>query len=262
VSTLALAIKAILSAPRALKALDQSSDLQARFDAAMAQVGRDTTQVSFAIARAFVAHATGREPSSEEVTAFLDHAMGDPAFPHRAYRLLGEVRKAASWRRRVFLASVLYGLPFSPLPDDERDRVDMAVERMMPADADLLTTIRDKDLAERADRTDAMNAIFGTSNCVVLLRSGELRIATAAEWNPSHQRSWSPFSDEVTDDPRFSADRAALASLEALGCLELGPDVMRIRDWRVHQKTITALGNLVLRALDDVRPGFAAQQVG
>ena len=107
-STLVTAVKALLAAPRIAKAIDQSPDLRAQFAASIEQVEREMNQVCFAVCKAIVAHAVDREPTDAEVNRLIQDASNDPAFPHRAYRLLGEARKAASWRRRAFLASMVY----------------------------------------------------------------------------------------------------------------------------------------------------------
>jgi hypothetical protein len=97
-----LAMKAIDAGRKVLRALTEAERpawLAERLKASVDQVNQDMTQVTFAICRAFVAHALGRDPSADEVDAFIASATGDPAFPARAHRLLGELRKDGStWR--------------------------------------------------------------------------------------------------------------------------------------------------------------------
>jgi len=255
VTTLALAIHKLLgAAPKvgsAIKAATSSRDLQERLEAAEAQNNRDVGQVCLAICRALVADGLGREPNGPEVTAFFEAAIGDPTFPARAHLFIGQMKKAASARRRAFLASMLFGLSFRSLPDDERDRVDMAVERMMPADVDLLVLIAIKDEEATRDRpSETLRYHFGTSFVGALLKDIELRLVTSDDIEDGR------FTDEVTEADRFRADRGAFASLVSLGCLDLGESKVLLGEWRAHQLAITPLGRLVIRAIEEVRPGL------
>ncbi len=257
-TTLALAIKKLAAtAPKltsAIKTVTTSPDIQKKLEAAEAQNNRDVGQVCLAVCRALVARALGEEPDAPLVGAFLDEAVGDPGFPARAHRLLGEARKTGSWRRRAFLASTLYGLSFRSLADDERDRVDMAVERMMPADAELLSLILRKDEeAERSLNPETVNYFFGQSNVAAFLFGARLRLATTADWKQGG------FTDDVISEDRFLGDRQALASLVSLGCIDLGSSKATKGEWQIHQIVITPLGALVIRALDEVAAGIAAR---
>lgn len=237
-------------ATRAAKLVDSSESLQARFDEAAADVHRQVGQVSYAVCRALVAHALGRHPSDEEVTVVMTNAVNDPAFPNRAFRLLGEARKAASHRRRAFLAAMLFGLPFVRVPDDDRDRIDMVVERIMTADVELLRLIAQKD--HDAPRPSAEDAAyyFPDSNVVALTRGLDVRIATTLDqWEGG-------FSDQAYSDDRYSVNHAAFASLLSLSCIEVGDMKATQGDWLTRCLAITPLGKLVIRAVEEVRPGF------
>jgi hypothetical protein len=130
------------------------------------------------------------------------------------------------------------------MPDDERDRVDMVVEKMMPEDADLLARIANEQRP------------FGRIPSVFALRGiGELRIATSSS---------NEFADEALSEARFLADPVTLASLASLTCLDLAQSEATIMrggfaggvPFAIHRLTITSLGDLVLQALDDVRAGY------
>jgi hypothetical protein len=254
VTTLALAIKKLAAAaPKVssvIKTVTTSADVQRKLEVSEAQNNRDVGQVCLAICSALVAHALGREPNAPELAAFLDEAVGDPAFPARAHRLLGEAYKAASWRRRAFLASMLYGLSFRSLPDDERDRVDMAIERMMPGDVELL--IRIDEGRKRVPRSPIPTMPVGPSNVFALISGRELRLSVTDHW--IGDAAW----EEALEDENSRADRVALTALEALGCVHIGESRSSSPSWNEHSLTITTVGELVIRAIEEVRPGLDA----
>jgi len=107
-----------------------SPEMQATLNRSLHQSTMETMTICFLVCKALLAERLGIPPSSEEVNDFMSKAAGDPRFAHPAYRLFGEAQRSSDRRRRVFLASMLFGLPFSKMPDDDRDRVDMAIERM------------------------------------------------------------------------------------------------------------------------------------
>ncbi len=79
---------------------------------------------------------------------------------------------------------MLFRLPFSALPDDHRDRVDMAVERMMPEDLELLTRISEMQAGPRRDpaENESLRYLFGDCNVVSLTLGSTRRVATTMEW--------------------------------------------------------------------------------
>jgi hypothetical protein len=260
VSTLVAAVKALLALPRVAKSLDESPDLRAQFEASIEQVEREMNQVCFAVCRAIVAHALGHEPTTDDVAAFMDHAKDDPAFPHRAYRLIGELKKSADRRRRQFLAAMLFGHSFKVLPDDERDRVDMVVERMIAADAELLLRIADKQEPPALPVPEALGAWpFAGSGAVAFVREDALRIVPVGYWKDSN------FLPEATTEPALVADRAALAALISLNCVTLGELFFGPRSdlqhdgYLVKSIRLTQLGGLVVQAINEVRPGVEAR---
>jgi hypothetical protein len=258
VSTLAAEIRALVTGARTVvgvvKRVDSSTSLQARFDEAVQEVHREVGQVSYAFCKAIVAHALGHEPSDDEVGAFMTAAVNDQAFPHRAYRLLGEARRSADRRRRQFLAAMLFGLSFKVLPDDERDRVDMAVERMMPADAELLQLVAEKQKLPTKNIRGHFGSATGRCKVLALLREQEFRVATSND----HEEGGA-FGDAVFAHDSYRADRVALSSLQALGCLDLDRGDASFGTWQIHVVTITSLGALVLRAIDEVRAGLSTE---
>src|SRR5579863_1214690 len=115
--------------------------MQAKLERILRQATLDTMTVCRIVCGGILAERLGVEPASEQVNDFMLKAADDPRFAHRAFRLFGEAQKSSDSRRRVFLASMLFGLPFSKMPDDDRDRVDMIVERMVVEDVALLVRI-------------------------------------------------------------------------------------------------------------------------
>jgi hypothetical protein len=260
VTTVAVGIKGALSAARTavgiIKWADSSEARRVQLNESIAEVQREGEQVCYAVCKALVAHSLGRDPSDDEVNDVFSAAINNPAFPNRAYRLLGEARKSASRRRRAFLASVLFGLSFSKLPDDERDRVDMAVERMMPADADLLWVLAEKDRTARPSAELEGPYFFKGTRLLALTRGLEVRIGSTDDWVTDEEQ----FADEVYTDARFGVDHAAFGSLLSFGLADMSESMARQSDWdwEIRRLTITPLGRLVVRAIEEVRPGFDA----
>jgi len=257
VTSVAAGIKGLLSATRAvaglIKRAGSSEALRARLVASGEEVERDAIQVCYGVCKALVANALDREPSDEDVSDVLSAAISDPAFPHRAYRLFGEIKKSASRRRRAFLASVLFGLPFSKLPDDERDRIDMAVERMMPADVELLMAIVEKDRAARPT-PETEPYLFRGTKIAATLRGIEVRLGSTDDYEDEGRG----FSDEYYADARFLVDHAAFGALLSFGLLDVGQSQQVQGDWQIHRLVITPLGKLVVQAIEELRPGFDA----
>jgi len=223
-------------------------------------VNHETLQACLAVCKMFVARLLEEDPSSEQVNLFIQKVVDEPGFAHRAYRHLAEIQRSASRHRRLFLASVLFGLPFTSLADDERDRVDMVVDRMIPADVELLMRI-----AETIDRPPPPGAkgfegrIMGQGNVVAFVNETELRLVTADYWKDSD----SNFVPEAEIDPKLVADRSALTALISLDCVVLGEildggDVQQ-HDYVVKSIRPTSLGYMVIRAINEVRPGLSAE---
>ena len=253
--TLTAAVKAILAAPKVVKAVKQlnASPLDEHFAAAVAEVNQDMIQISYAFCRAFAALALGYEPSAEQVDEFMRQAAKDPAFPWRAHRLLGEMKKSASERRRRFLAAMLFGLSFETLPDDDRDRVDMVVDQLLPVDAALLLKIA--DLCER--KPAAPGVRHYVNEFVAFISQDELRLVTSDYWIGSE------FRPEATTDPALKEDRSALTALLSLDCVSLDEVVLggtlSHEGYAVQSVTPTSLGYLVVRAINEVLPGLGGK---
>jgi hypothetical protein len=251
VSTVIAEGKALaVAAQRVAKVIDWaevSPKVRDQLNRSIEQANLEAIQVCYGVCKAFVAKMIGAEPSSDQVDEYMAKAAADPAFPNRAYRLFGEAQKSASRRRRIFLASMLFGLPFSKMPDDERDRVDMAVERMTVEDAQLLKMIGEK----RTSPTGVGKSKFGPCGLAVMtdaFRRGDqttMRIVT-------------PDPDGELESIRYPVDRAVFASLEVLGCVELDRQVEGVATEYLQHVFVTPLGEMVNRAIEEVRPGFAA----
>lgn len=247
-TTVAAEIGALFSSARRaaglIKAVESSEALQAKFADSVEQVSRETGQVAYAVSKALVAHALGRDPADDEVNEFLSAAVGDPAFPARAHRLMGEARKTASHRRRAFLASILFGLPFSKVPDDERDRIDMVVERMTVEDAELLMAVdRLRDALPQNLQQD-----YGPFGIVVRVHAD--------------LQSPRPLAQLVTvnvertgESPSHQVRRDALEALITMGCLERGRELAKRDGHAGYHLLITQLGESLLRAFNEVRAG-------
>jgi hypothetical protein len=217
--------------------------IQKRFDEATEQVYREMAEVTFAVCKAFVCHLDGvAEPSDERVGRFFEDAVNDPSFPFRMRRLFQEATKTASHKRRLFLASVLYGLPHVKVPEDARDRVDLLVERLMPEDVELLRQV---------DELIAKPSSQGVRGCYLARREGGRMLFSAAIVDWSHARN-------PADGQAF--DETALAAVQSFGCVSVSPigdrpipvndDSRMVVEDRV---LVTPLGRLLLDALEQVR---------
>jgi hypothetical protein len=85
----------------------------------------DASKVSTAVAVSLLSIALGREPLDDEVQALLHDIMGSPAAPARIRRLLEEMFRSPSPRRRARLAAVFAGRPIIVDNPDQRDRLDI-----------------------------------------------------------------------------------------------------------------------------------------
>jgi hypothetical protein len=199
--------------------------------------------------RALLAFQLKRDPTGPEILGLMEEAGKTGAFPARAVRQLEEVRRAPTEERRQMLAAVLYGLPFTDVTDDERDRVDMLVVRLMPRDVDLLNKI------DRLNRVDAMwkreVATDPEPRCLALHWEG-LRLIQYPPDRFGHLTE-----DYVKKAPTEST--TAFTTLQSAGCIEMedgfSTDIV-INGVGVYSGTVTVtpLGALLLRALRDVCP--------
>jgi hypothetical protein len=254
------AVKALVSMARLPKKIVESieapsPEMQEKVERTLRQALVETMTVSTIVCRGLLAERMGVEPTSEQLRDFMSKMADDPRFAHRAYRLFGEAQKSSDRRRRVFLASVLYGLADSKMPEDDRDRVDMAVERMTVPDVQFLAVIEAKRANPDFQEREGMAYLFGTDGLGAVITGTSLRIATPNEWTTG---SNSGLVEGFFEDPRFEGDRAALASLVSVGCLDIGDAVVTVGDrGKIYHLRMLPLANLVLQALHEVRPGFA-----
>jgi hypothetical protein len=108
----------------------------------MGEAAKDAMlSTTYAACRGLVAFLLQRAPTDPEVDSFMAHGESLPDFQFRMYRLLTAATKSASRRRRMLLASVLYGLPLTTMEGEDRDRIDMLVEQLTIADIDLFGAI-------------------------------------------------------------------------------------------------------------------------
>jgi hypothetical protein len=183
----------------------------------------------------------------------LEQARESAGFPQRCNLLLGAARRSASAKRRAMLAAVLYGLPLTDMPEDDRDHVDMLVERLTIRDVTLLQTIYQME-------TTIPDNIMGWLNMLYVIRAGdELRIV------PAQLIPNKVIDEDILSVPDLPRDKVALGQLQALGLVELtegnerGPVVVAGKfSPRIHGLRTTPLALLLLRALEDVRAGMEA----
>jgi hypothetical protein len=235
-----LGVKAVIAIVKKIEAFAPQPEI----DRILEKWGRDQRQIAYSVCKALLADRLGRPPDSEEIEDMLASAGDDPSFPARAYRILGEARKSPSRRRRVFLASIMYGLPFSRLPEDERDRVDMVAERMTPEDADLL-----KAIAHRVDAHASDQRIKGATLFVVHSKTG-VSLVASKDLKSSGERAF----EQGRIDPH------ALSALTALGCVEVRSLTFSEGDERLgYTLHMTAIGKLVLTGLEKVKAGLSVE---
>lgn len=228
-------LKLFRGAAKAGKWIDKSP-IEATLEAAGAKVGREMGQVCYAVVRALIAVQLGADPNDEDVHAYMLDAIDDPSFPSRAYRLFGEGKKSPSKRRRHFLAAILFGLPFTTMSSDDRDRVDMLAERLVPEDIKLL---------------DQVAKISRAGGRTLYVEDPSTRAVRIAGVKLGHSEAFIAFTPP---GPAFKA-------LEAQGCLYRSTGLREdIAIDGVHETGIflevTALGQLLLKALEDVRAGL------
>lgn len=211
--------------------------------------------VAYATARALIARELGREPTDQEVDSFLDAAGQGPSFAPRVYRLFSEGMRSSSQRRRRFLCSVLFGLQFTKIPEDELDRVDLAVERMLPGDAIFLMRIADiHQTPANPDASFLGGVPYGEARptkceAIAIQSPTDLRIVTSNEYSPQMNL------ERTTTDARFAFSATELSSLESLGCVHRSESEASNGTYAFHILDVTPLGELVLRALKEVRAG-------
>jgi hypothetical protein len=178
-------------------------------------------------------------------------AANDPAFPARAYRLIGEARKSAARERRVLLASVLYTLPLSTTSDDDRDRLDMIFERLLPDEVRLLKAIAE---FEPAAPRSPEGGIFTPRYAGTWARY----VDDVLQVGPGDSLSSDVLGPNEEAAVPFIANRLAFSALGTLALVELRD---QSQDFaisphayfaEIQQVTITPLGRLVLRALKEV----------
>ena len=241
-----------------IKAAESNPAALARFEETSAAATQEMLKDSYAAVKALVAHALDRDPSDPEVDAVMADAAEHPNAPFRFHRLLGEARKSASRRRRRFLASIFFGLQFREMPDDERDRVDMVVERMVPGDVDLLMRIDQLNRTARPFEKENGRYHFHRTRVTALIDGINVLIATTDDYrSPTAEDRSSGFREEVFSESVFRPDQSAFGSLVALGCIEAAQSQTVQGEWKLHALIITQLGSLVIQSIEDVGPGFA-----
>jgi hypothetical protein len=195
--------------------------------------------------RALLAFHLKRDPTGSEIQTLMEEAGKSQGFPARAVRLLEEARRAPTEGRRRMLASVLYGLPFTDATEEERDRVDMLVERLTPQDVDLLNRI--SGLWKSLSPQDA------NPHCLAVDWSGLRMIRYPL---PGDAR----LTRQVVENTPVESG-AAFATLQSAGCIEV-PGGMSADDEPIIEGAgvysglvqVTPLGKLLLKALRDVCP--------
>lgn len=240
-STVALAMKSLLSSGKVaahlarrgaqlIRASESNPSAMAHFGETVFATGLEMDKVCYAAVRALFAHALGRDPSDDEVDAVFAEAAEHPNAPFRFHRLLGEARKSSSHHRRLFLASAFFGLEFSAMPDDERDRVDMVLERMVPADVGLLMRLDEMNRTATPPAEVDGPHIFQGTRVAALLNGIDVRVATTDDFDDSESDStygFDPPAGAARSAGRFLIDRVrvALALTLVPGFLRVEPTI-------------------------------------
>lgn len=228
--------KALLAANKHL----QKGSLQDKFDDAAKRLNENMGQVAYAVCKGFVARALGHSPGEAEVEEYMAGAVDDPTFPARAHLLTGAMRKTSSNERLRMLAGMLFGKAFMKTPPADLERVDLLAERLLIDDVRLLSTIN--GLWQRLP--DAPE-----SECIAMHASG-LRLFRYPSQEPLTQ-------EYLYDRPVIS--QTAFDALLSAGCISM-PDGFTLDGLSINGLAashgavdMTALGEMFLRALDDVR---------
>ena len=226
---------------------------ETRLSETIAAANLEMNKINGAAIRGLISNALKCAPSDDQVQAVYDEIAQHPNAPFRVHRLLGEALKSSARNRRQFLAAVFFGLEFSALPDDLRDRVDLVVERLVPEDVALLMEIDEKNRRARpTDEKDGTPFDIGGSRVAAVMEGLTVRIGTSDDHQPGHG-----FPDAFFEDDRFLVSQAAFGALVAVGCIDAAQNNSSQGRWEIHRLLITELGRLVIGAIEEVRPGFA-----
>jgi hypothetical protein len=129
----------------------------------------------------------------------------------------------------------------------------MVVERIMPADLELLHRLADMDRTARlVDKEERGAHLFKETKLLAFVRAVEVRVASTDGLVDGE------LDEEMYKSPRFSLDHLAFASLRALGCVDVGQSKASQEDWEIHTLLITPLGRLVIQAIEELRAGIDA----
>jgi hypothetical protein len=241
-----LVANAVRKAGTALvKTLDPAQRTETQLNVALVAADRELAQVAYAVAKALAASALGTTLGDGDVDAFMAEVFNSPSGPARAFRLLGEARKTASGTRKRMLAAIFFGLPFTGIKAEDYDRVDMLIERLVPADVELLSTIA---LLDRGEGPQG-----GRPGCFVLTHGGRYLVGNSFLYAENHR------DEDLKGVP--SLDGPAFASLVAHGCVSLPSSWSEALTFNGVSATaefveVTPLGRLLRQSLEDVRPGF------
>jgi hypothetical protein len=137
----------------------------------------------------------------------------------------------------------------------------MAIERMMPGDLELLTRIDEG--RKRPPRLPIHPSIpVRPSKVFALINGGQLRLSVTDDWRSVVR------TEDVIQDETSRADLVALAALQSLGCVRLGEREPTIdfgsavdlgsgaTTWIDYPVMITPVGELVIQAIEEMRPGL------
>jgi hypothetical protein len=120
------------------KKLDVNSQLKAGYGDAI----NDMCVTAYSFVRSLTAARLGVAPRSvteAQIERFLEELATSPGFGARFARLFTEGIKSPTEARRQMLARVLFA---TNQDEDERDRVDLAIERLVPSDIECLEIVQ------------------------------------------------------------------------------------------------------------------------
>lgn len=225
-----------------------SETMARQLNAAYEKTDQDMGRSAYNAARALLAAGLRRYPEDAEVLGLMAEAAESPGFAARAVRLLEAARRSPSEKRREMLAAVLCGLPFSSVSEDDRDRVDMLVKRLMPSDITLLDSIQKFEAEKNDFKVRWKNGVYAVR------MGGELRVV------PGSRVPEDTFSEDLFAIPGLPRDRIGLVTLETLGLIELdsgnsrGPFPIAMPINMVNGVSTTPLAEMLLAALRAVSP--------
>ncbi len=106
--------------------------------------------------------------------------------------------------------------------------------------------------ARPAVEKDGIPFNIGGSRVAAVIQGISVRLGTTDDHEIDHG-----FTDAFYEGDRYLVSQAAFGALAAVGCIDVGQSQSSQGHWEIHRMLITELGSLVIRAIEEVRAGFA-----